>query len=194
MGTEKLANNYEELLNTFDGLWCVPGSPYKNMEGALKGIKYARENNIPFLGTCGGFQHTVIEYVRNALGRMNADHAESNPETSFKLIYPLACSMLGANGKIYFDKGSRINKIFEADETVEEYFCSYGLNPDFEYLFADSDFKISGRDENEEVKIIEHTTHPFMIATLFQPELSVFKNVVHPLIMSYLSAVIINKK
>ena len=52
----------------FDGLWCVPGSPYRSMEGALIAIRCAREGRIPFLGTCGGFQHAIVEYARNVLG------------------------------------------------------------------------------------------------------------------------------
>src|SRR3954447_12754806 len=43
----------------YDGLWCVPASPYRNMEGALRAIGWARENRRPFLGTCGGFQHAI---------------------------------------------------------------------------------------------------------------------------------------
>src|SRR5882724_11240382 len=49
-------------VSEFDGLWCVPASPYRNMEGALLAIQYARESGRPFLGTCAGFQHAVIEY------------------------------------------------------------------------------------------------------------------------------------
>src|SRR6266478_2757884 len=49
----------------YDGLWCVPASPYVSMEGALNAITYARESGTPFLGTCGGFQHALIEYARN---------------------------------------------------------------------------------------------------------------------------------
>ncbi|MDO8942951.1 MAG: hypothetical protein Q7U75_07185, partial [Desulfobacterales bacterium] len=41
---------------SFDGLWCVPASPYRSMEGALLAIRHARESGVPFLGTCGGFQ------------------------------------------------------------------------------------------------------------------------------------------
>jgi CTP synthase (UTP-ammonia lyase) len=64
----------------FDGLWCVPASPYRNMEGALRAVRFAREKRRPFLGTCGGFQHAVIEYARNVLGWTNADHAETAPD------------------------------------------------------------------------------------------------------------------
>src|SRR5690242_20599101 len=52
----------EAQFRTFDAFWCVPASPYASMEGALKAIRYARESRRPFLGTCGGFQHALIEY------------------------------------------------------------------------------------------------------------------------------------
>src|SRR5215510_4296784 len=51
----------------YQGLLCSPGSPYKSLDGALAGIRYARENRVPFIGTCGGFQHLVIEYARNLM-------------------------------------------------------------------------------------------------------------------------------
>jgi CTP synthase (UTP-ammonia lyase) len=61
-------------ISRFDGLWCVPASPYRSMAGALLAIRHARENAVPFLGTCGGFQHAVVEYARNVLtlGRRRA--------------------------------------------------------------------------------------------------------------------------
>src|SRR4051812_27760392 len=46
----------------FDGLWCVPASPYRSMDGALRAIRFARERGGPFLGTCGGFQHVILEF------------------------------------------------------------------------------------------------------------------------------------
>ena len=52
-------------LGTAHGIWVVPGSPYVFDEGALAAIRFARESNTPFLGTCGGFQYAVIEYARN---------------------------------------------------------------------------------------------------------------------------------
>jgi CTP synthase (UTP-ammonia lyase) len=55
-------------LGAFDGIWCVPASPYRDMDGALTAIRFARERQVPFLGTCGGFQHALLEYARNHLG------------------------------------------------------------------------------------------------------------------------------
>ena len=51
-----------------DALLIAPGSPYRNMDGALSAITYARTRDVPLLGTCGGFQHIVVEYARNVLG------------------------------------------------------------------------------------------------------------------------------
>ena len=55
----------EDLVG-YDAIWLVPASPYKNTAAAFIAARYARENGIPFLGTCGGFQHALIEYARNA--------------------------------------------------------------------------------------------------------------------------------
>jgi len=65
-------------VSDFDGLWCVPASPYRSMEGALRAIRFAREAGLPFLGTCGGFQHAILEYARHVLGWADAEHAETN--------------------------------------------------------------------------------------------------------------------
>lgn len=68
-----------EKLAMFSAIWCVPGSPYANMENVLNAIQYARFNDIPFLGTCGGYQHVALEYARNVLGFTEADNTEVNP-------------------------------------------------------------------------------------------------------------------
>src|SRR5262245_33392677 len=77
--TPALDQNADSKLQGFDALWCAPGSPYQSMHGALNGIRFAREAGCPFIGTCGGFQHAVIEYARNVLGFQDAEHAEYDP-------------------------------------------------------------------------------------------------------------------
>lgn len=74
--TPLLEKNTAERLANFDGLWIVPASPYESMEGALLAIRFARERGVPFLGTCGGFQHALIEYARNVLNLAEADSAD----------------------------------------------------------------------------------------------------------------------
>src|ERR1044071_5346841 len=99
-----------------NGIWCVPGSPYRDMEGALTAIRFARENKIPFLGTCGGFQHALIEYARNALNISDADHAESNPNAISPIISKLQCALVEKSEKIRLAEDSLLHRAYGARE------------------------------------------------------------------------------
>jgi CTP synthase (UTP-ammonia lyase) len=178
----------KETLAGFDALWCVPGSPYQSMEGALWAIRFARERGVPFLGTCGGFQHALIEYARNVLGLKDADHAESNPSASLPLIAPLSCSLVGVKGTIRFLPGSRIAAIYGKTETVEEYHCNYGLRADYQSLLEHGALRITGFDSEGGARVFELANHPFFLGTLFQPELSALNGSAHPLISAFLEA------
>ncbi len=83
----------QKLLESFDGIWAAPGSPYKSFDGMLKGIEFARRRDWPFLGTCGGFQYALIECARNVLGIKDADSAENNSGSKNIVIYPVACAV-----------------------------------------------------------------------------------------------------
>ena len=76
IGTDAITDAPRQLAG-HAGVWCVPASPYKSMDGALAAIRFARETKRPFLGTCGGFQHALIEFARNVIGVTGADHAET---------------------------------------------------------------------------------------------------------------------
>jgi CTP synthase (UTP-ammonia lyase) len=133
----------------------------------------------------------VIEYARNVLRLTAADHAETNPSAAFALIVPLVCSLTGgAKGVIYFRAGSRIAAIYGTPETTEEFNCNYGISPDHQSVLAPTDLHITGVDSEDEVRVVELDGHPFFIATLFQPERSAFKGVVHPLIRAFLEAMV----
>ena len=188
MATPLFTTQSEERLSPFDAIWCVPNSPYASMEGALCAIRFARESGRPFLGTCGGFQHAVIEYARNVLGFHEADHAESNPATALPLISPLACSLARGKGAIRLVPNSQLARIYGRTEIAENYHCNFGLNPRFESMLNDGRLNVSGRDENGEVRAVELAGHSFFIATLFQPEQSAFAGVEHPLICSFVRA------
>src|SRR5262245_56263063 len=98
----------DSLFSQFDGIWVAPGSPYKNMEGMLWAIRYARENNVPCFGTCGGFQHMVLEYARNVLDFRDAQHAEYDPYASRLFLTQLACSLAGREMRVRFAAGSGV--------------------------------------------------------------------------------------
>ena len=186
--TESINKKYIKEINSFQGFWAVPASPYNDMNGALTVIRFARENKIPFLGTCGGFQHAIIEYFRNVIGIKNADNYENNPDSNEPVITPLSCSMVEKNGEIFLEKDTFVKKIFNSDKTSETYHCNYGFNHDYLEMLKKSDMKISGYDSNHEVRIVELKNHPFFVATLFQPERSSLENKNHPLIDAFTSA------
>ena len=191
--TPSLDHYAEHQLARFDAIWCVPNSPYVSMDGALQAIRWARESGRPFLGTCGGFQHALIEYARNVLGMAEADHAESNPNAALPLMSRLACSLGGAKGTIRLEPGSRLSAIYGRNEIVESYQCNFGLNPRYQSLLDTAVLAIVGRDENGEVRAVEMSGDPFFIATLYQPEQSAFGGAAHPLIRAFVRAALNSK-
>lgn len=103
---EWVATDKVGALDGFDGIWVAPGSPYVSLDGALAAIRFARESGTPFLGTCGGFQHAVIEYSRNVLGLTDADHTETNPTAATPVISRLTCSLVEKTGAVKFVEGA----------------------------------------------------------------------------------------
>jgi CTP synthase (UTP-ammonia lyase) len=173
-------------------IWCVPGSPYHSMQGALTAIRYARENKIPFLGTCGGFQHALIEYARNVLQIPGADHTESNPETKTPVISKLSCALVNKSETIRIYSGTRLAEIYGSKKVTESYQCSYGLDADFRARFESAPMQFTtplhftAFNDELGVRAFELTDHPFFIGTLFQPERSALQGVVHSLILAFL--------
>ena len=180
----------EEILDTsrvrdFSALWCVPASPYRSMAGALTAIRFARENRRPFLGTCGGFQHAIIEYARNVLGWTNAEHAETAPDATRAVITPLTCALVEATDDIHFQPGSRIASYYGCEQSAERYRCRYGLNPEFEEALVSGPLRVGARDAAGEVRAVELDDHPFFLATLFQPERAAVQEQVPPLVAAF---------
>jgi CTP synthase (UTP-ammonia lyase) len=172
----------------FNGLWCVPASPYRSMEGALLAIKFAREHGRPFLGTCGGFQHAIIEYARNVLGWADAEHAEVAPGASCLVITPLACALVEATDTVRFLPGSRIASFYGCEEATEGYRCSYGLNPDLQATLISGPLRAGAIDATGEIRAVELDEHPFFVATLFQPERLALKKELPPVVLAFVRA------
>jgi CTP synthase (UTP-ammonia lyase) len=189
IGTIDLDEGIETQLQPFDAVWCVPASPYASMEGALGAIRYARETRQPFLGTCGGYQHAVLEYARNVLGHSQAALAEVDPDAPMPLIAPLSCAMVERDGEIRLRPGTRIREIYAADGIIETYHCSYGFNREYESLFAHSEMISSAVNSRNEPQAIELTSHPFFLGTAFQPERAALNGKSHPLVEEFLRAV-----
>jgi CTP synthase (UTP-ammonia lyase) len=171
------------------GLWVAPGSPYKDFSGAIGAIRLARESLVPCLGTCGGFQHMILEFARNVLGFADAEHAEYDPEASPLFISALSCSIRGMELPIRIRENTKARILYASDEIVERYYCSFGVNPQYADTLANSqDLVISGRDLNGEIRIIEIRDHPFFMGTLFVPQTQSPQAMPHPLVSGFLQA------
>ena len=186
--TSTLTRDPSDQLAGFDGVWCVPASPYANTRGALNAIRFARESGRAFLGTCGGFQHALMEYAEAFWG-ITAAHAEVDPNAVDPVIAPLMCSLVEQAGDLFFEPGSRLSSIYGVASTSEEYHCRYGLNPYYAGRLASGPLRIAARDAAHDVRAIELDGHPFFIGTLFQPERSAFSGRRHPLIRAFVVAV-----
>lgn len=175
-------------LNRFDGFWCVPASPYKSEQGALRAIRFAREQQRPFLGTCGGFQHAVLEFSRDVLGWMDAEHGETSPNAERAILSPLTCSLVEAIDSIHLLPGSLIAKAYETSEIQEGYRCRFGVNPQFEAELLKHQLQAVGRDSAGDLRAIELKDHRFFVATLFQPERAALKGQMPPLVRAFIEA------
>ncbi len=175
-------------LEKFSGIWIAPGSPYRNMEGALSAIRLARERGIPLFGTCGGFQHIILEYARHVLGFADAEHEESAPQASRLFISRLACSLAGREMNITFQPDSLVARAYGRTTALEQYLCSFGVNPDYVDTLRSGALRVVGSDDEGIVRVVELAGHPFFVGTLFVPQMSSTREVPHPLITEFIKA------
>jgi CTP synthase (UTP-ammonia lyase) len=177
-------------LAEYSAIWIGPGSPYKNLQKTLDAIRYARENRVPCLGTCGGFQHMLIEYARNVLGYEDAQHAEYDPYASNLFISALACSLAGHEMHIKLAPDSRVATCYGDVQVVEQYYCNFGVNPRVVPLLANGQMRVGGTDEEGAIRVLELPGHPFFIATLYVPQTRSRLGTPHPLVTSFVEAAI----
>ncbi|PRA25020.1 CTP synthase C-terminal region-related (seleno)protein [Pseudomonas poae] len=175
-------------LQGFDAFWCVPASPYRDTEGALQAIRFAREQKRPFLGTCGGFQHAVLEYARNVLGWTDAEHGELAPDAKRAVIAPLSCALVEATDTVRLVPYTRIAEAYGTLNLNEGYRCRYGVNPEFLDALLEGDLIAGGHDVAGDLRAVELLDHPFFVATLFQPERTALKGITPPLALALLKA------
>jgi CTP synthase (UTP-ammonia lyase) len=179
--TEQVESDPIGALRSLDALVIAPGSPYRSLDGALSAIEHARVHDIPLLGTCGGFQHVVLEFARNVLGFEDAQHAEYDPYGSTLFITPLSCSLAGHTMTVNLRAGTKAAAAYGLQTAEERYYCNFGLNPEYVQTIADGGLLVSGMDQNGEERIVELPDHRFFLASLFVPQTSSAPNAPHPL-------------
>lgn len=186
--TAAIIENMHDIRESYHGFWIGPGFP-DSLDGVLAIIRFARENNVPLLGTCGGFQYMIMEYARNKMGLEHVGHEERDPDAAQMIIGKMACSLVGQLSGVTVNKHSRAYAIYQAEHTVESFRCNYGLHPDYQRQVHEAGLKVVGKDSLGNARIVELPEHPFYMGTLFVPQLGSTAASTHCIVDSLLVAV-----
>ncbi|MDR1898372.1 MAG: CTP synthase [Prevotellaceae bacterium] len=191
-------DNVGELLANAQGILVAPGFGERGIDGKINSVKYARENNIPFLGICLGMQCSVIEFSRNILGLKDANTTEINIKTPEPVIDLMeeqkyvtdkgGTMRLGAYPCI-LEKNSKVFEAYKSDEISERHRHRYELNNKYLPALEQNGMVATGRNpETNLVEIVEIPSHPWFIGVQFHPE---YKSTVvnpHPIFVSFVNA------
>jgi CTP synthase (UTP-ammonia lyase) len=186
-----VATDSEEAheIAAFDGVWVLPGTPYRDDEVAYEAIRVAREHELPILGTCGGFQYMAVEFARNVAGITSAAHAETDPDGEELIAVPLGCSLVGQERTVTVVSGTRLAALVGTDPFAGFHWCGYGLGSGYVERLKAAGLVISAYADDAGVEGFELSDHPFYVATLFQPQVgSSERTELHPLLAALVEA------
>lgn len=190
--------NAREKLQGIDGIIVPGGFGGRGIEGKIQTVKYARENNIPFLGICLGMQMAVVEFARDILNIKDANSLEFDEKTKNPVIHIMESQKnitkkggtmrLGAYPCI-LKKSSLASKLYKTEEISERHRHRYEFNNEYRKIMEDNGMTISGTSpDGELVEIVEIKNHPYFIASQFHPELKSRPDKPHPLFVGLLKA------
>ncbi|HDD46049.1 MAG TPA: CTP synthase (glutamine hydrolyzing) [Candidatus Aenigmarchaeota archaeon] len=170
----------ERVLSDVNGVLVPGGFGSRGAEGKIECIRYARENNVPFLGLCFGFQLACIEFARNICKLRNANSTEIDPETKYPIIdllpeqrkvYKKGGTMRLGGQDVIIKKGSMAYKLYGKVKIRERFRHRYEFNPEYKEIIEQGGLIFSGHDKSGEImQILELAKHKFFIATQFHPE------------------------
>ena len=197
-------DNVSDLLNDVDGIIVPGGFGSRGVEGKISTIKYARTNNIPFLGLCLGMQLSIVEFARNVIGYKDAHSIELNPDTA----HPVIALMPDQNGiediggtlrlgsyPCKLKEDSLAKKIYGTELIEERHRHRYEVNNDYRTVLEEHGMVLSGISPDERiVEMIELQNHPWFVATQAHPELKSRPNRPHPLFKDFIGASLNHKK
>jgi CTP synthase len=191
-------DNLNERLKGLDGILVAPGFGSRGIDGKIEAIRFARENNIPFLGICLGMQCAVIEYGRNVLGHTTANSTEFKEYTPFPVISLMAeqKSITNMGGTMRLgsfpcevSQGSKAYEAYGTDSIDERHRHRFEFNNEFLTEYKEAGMKPSGiNPDSGLVEIVEIPSHRWFVACQFHPE---YKSTVanpHPLFVGFVAA------
>ncbi len=196
--SEEMRTHHTDRLRDSDGVVVPGGFGSRGTEGKIEAIRYAREEGIPFLGLCLGFQMAVVEYARNVLGLEGAHSAEIDAETSHPVIdllpeqYDLqnlgGTMRLGAH-TTEIEANTLAQEVYGADSCTERHRHRYEVNPNYIDELVAENLVFSGKAGNR-MEIVELDDHPYFLGTQFHPEFRSRPDRASPPFVSLLDAVL----
>jgi CTP synthase len=185
-------------LQDIQGILVPGGFGIRGVDGKIAAIRYARENQIPFLGLCLGMQSAAIEWARNVAKLEGAHSAEFNPHTPNPVIHLLPEQQdvvdLGGTMRLgvypcRIEENTLAAKLYGQEVIYERHRHRYEFNNAYRNLFTESGYAISGSSpDGRLVEIIELPSSPFFIATQFHPEFQSSPSIPHPLFRGFMAA------
>lgn len=196
------------LLECVDAVLVPGGFGERGVEGMIKAIQYARENNIPFLGICLGLQTAVIEFARNVAGLHGASSTEFDKNNAYPVV-GLLSEWLSADGEINqrdentdlggsMRLGAQMSKlapdslarsVYGSDKVIERHRHRYEVNNNYLETLVDAGLHISGRSADESlVEMVELPNHPWFLACQFHPEFTSTPRDSHKLFYAFVNA------
>ena len=191
-------DNIAEKFSKLNAVLVAPGFGERGIEGKVEAVRYAREQEIPFLGICLGMQMAVIEYARNVLGLKKANSTEMNADTPFPVIDLMedqksitnkgGTMRLGA-WKCELQKDSLVDSVYGSTHIEERHRHRYEYNNTFRDQLEEAGMKSTGiNQETNLVEIVEIPSHPWFVGVQYHPE---YKSTVaspHPLFVAFVKA------
>ena len=188
----------EELLSGVSGVLVPGGFGNRGIEGKIEAARYARENDVPYLGLCLGLQIATIEFARNACGLECANSTEFEPDTPHPVIIYLKeqeyVTELGGTMRLgaypcSVVEGSLAHGAYGATQISERHRHRYEVNNAYRKQLEDNGLRVCGTSpEGDLVEMIEMPGHPFFIASQFHPEFKSRPNRAHPLFAGFIEA------
>ncbi len=194
----------KELLGDVDALVIPGGFGVRGIEGKLNAIRYARENNLPFLGLCLGLQCAVIEYARNVIGLNGANSTEFDENTKYPVIDLMVeqKNIAGYGGTMrlgsypcHLKDGSKVQKAYGKKIIEERHRHRYEVNNEYKKLIEDSGLIISGSSPDGLLaEVVEYPKNDWHVACQFHPEFKSRPEEAHPLFKGLIKAALNRKK
>ena len=195
--------NAAEVFGDVSGILVPGGFGSRGIEGKISAIRYARENNIPFLGLCLGMQLSIVEFARHVVGFRDAHSVELNSATTHPVISLMAdqegVDNIGGTLRLgsypcKLAKDSLAYKLYKEELIHERHRHRYEVNNDYRKDLTNNAMMLSGiSPDGRIVEMVEIPSHPFFIATQAHPEFKSRPNRPHPLFLGFVNASLDNQ-